>query len=95
MLHQVVRALGGSTNSNYHTVLQERLINIILQFHTLPPPPEKKAKTRERCKHSVKYVYKLNAQVLTVSDSQPCHILWTKCGPREYPVIAAFFSLLC
>ena len=95
MLHQVIRALGGSTNSNYHTVLQERLINIILQFHTLPPPPEKKAKTRGRCKHSVKYVYKLNAQVLTVSDSQPCRIFLTKCGPREYSVIDAFFSLLC
>ena len=87
MLHQVIRALGGSTNSNYHTVLQEQLINIILQSAPCPHPQEKKAKTRERYKHSVKYVYKLNAQVLTVSDSQPCHILLTKCGPREYSVI--------
>ena len=48
MLHQVIRALGGSTNSNYHTVLQERLINIILQFHTLPPAPRKKGQNQRK-----------------------------------------------
>ena len=95
MLLQVIRALGGSTNSNYHTVLQKRLINIILQFYTLPPPPGKKAQTRERYKHSVKYVYKLNAQALTVSDSHHAIYSSLNVNPENIQLFDAFFSLLC
>lgn len=73
------------------TILQEQFINIIL--FGPPPQPLQKAKTREMYECNTKYGYRLNAQVLTVSDSQPCHVMWTKCGPREYSVMWCFLPI--
>lgn len=61
------------------TILQKWFINIT-------PHPQQKGKTRESLEHKAKCGYRLNVQVLIVSDSQPYRVILTKQGPREYSV---------
>lgn len=71
--------LCGDTNSNHHSFTGE--VDSYSFCYSTPPPP--KAQTRERYKYNVKYSYRQNIWVLIVSDSQPCHVILTKCEPGE------------
>lgn len=87
MLHQ-------SGHQGISAVIPTQMITILQKwFINITPHPQQKGKTRESLEHKAKCGYRLNVQVLIVSDSQPCHVILTKQGPREYSVTWCFLLI--